>query len=169
MIKSPIHFVYIFVFKTPFSCFQVLKTQSFLLRSSVGFVDLKFKFCCGFWSWMFLNHRKWITSCFDGRNHVQTGITSRENSTVCIIVWIKLCIWQLFLLYFVLESLKYFVYQFNNTMELTARRTPKKRTVGSTTATECCNYKRPTIYKADTSTRCPPKFRQNFPDVEKMV
>ena len=29
-------------------CFQVSKTQLFLLRLFVGFVDFKFKFCCDF-------------------------------------------------------------------------------------------------------------------------
>ena len=44
--------------------FQVSKTELFLLR----FFDYKFNFCCEFWSWMFLNHRKKIISCFDGLN-----------------------------------------------------------------------------------------------------
>ena len=48
----------------PVFCGHVPKTRLFLLRPFVGFVDFKFKFCCEFWSWMFLNHRKMITSLF---------------------------------------------------------------------------------------------------------
>ena len=58
MIKSPIQFVYVCV------CRNTHKK----LRVFVGFVDFKFKFCCEFRSWMFLNHSKLITSCFDGLN-----------------------------------------------------------------------------------------------------
>ena len=75
MIKSPIQFVYAGVWDFfHFECiplctyrilFQVLsKTQLFLLRR----FHYKFKFCCEFWSWMFLNHRKKITSYLDGLN-----------------------------------------------------------------------------------------------------
>ena len=45
-----------------------VETHKKKLRVFVGFVDFKFKFCCEFRSWMFLNHSKWITSCFDGLN-----------------------------------------------------------------------------------------------------
>ena len=58
MIKSPIQFVYVCV------CRNTQKK----LRDFVGFVDFKFKFCCEFRSWLFLNHSKWITSYFDGLN-----------------------------------------------------------------------------------------------------
>ena len=58
MIKSPIQFVYVCV------CRNTQKK----LRVFVGFVNYKFKFCCEFRSWMFLNHSKWITLCFDGLN-----------------------------------------------------------------------------------------------------
>ena len=58
MIKSPIQFVYVCV------CRNTQKKLRFFER----FVDFKFKFCCEFRSWMFLNHSKWITSCFDGLN-----------------------------------------------------------------------------------------------------
>ena len=45
-----------------------VETRTRKLRVFVGFVDFKFKICCEFRSLMFLNHSKWITSCFDGLN-----------------------------------------------------------------------------------------------------
>ena len=53
-------------------CFQVSKTQLFLLRLFVGFVDFKYKFCCEFWIWIFLNQLQWITSCFEGLNQLHS-------------------------------------------------------------------------------------------------
>ena len=62
LIKSPIQFVYVYLGLRLFSffnafhflfltfCFQVSKTQLFLLRLFVAFVDLKFKLCCEFLS-----------------------------------------------------------------------------------------------------------------------
>ena len=78
LIKSPIEFVYgcvwdFFHFECIPLCISHILFSS--VENTIIFVltfflvcwfDFKFKFYCKFWSWMFLNHRKWITSCFHG-------------------------------------------------------------------------------------------------------
>ena len=86
MIKSPIQFVFVCVCRN---------TQN-KLRVFVGFVDFKLKFCCEFRSWMFFNHSKWITSCFDGLNipsylaySTFLVITNRDFYGLHIRRWVK--------------------------------------------------------------------------------
>ena len=96
-------------------CFQVSKTQLFLLRLFVEFVDFKFKFCWEFLSWMFFNHREWITSCFDALNQShsilscifsgffyrsQTG-TSMVSQTARLGLSCSLCSFRFLLVYII--------------------------------------------------------------------